>query len=60
MSSHFSKKHVFIESGPWLKVRWWKSWNSLEGRSGRWYPEWDIRVLTTRHEYQAIWHEGID
>ena len=41
-------------------MRWWKSWNSLEARSGRWYPEWDIRVLTTRHEYQAIWHEGID
>lgn len=32
-------------------LRWWKSWNSGEGRKGRWYPQWEMVVLTRATQY---------
>lgn len=32
-------------------LRWWKSWNSGEGRKGRWYPQWETVVLTSARQY---------
>lgn len=44
-------------SGPvqrWAHLKWWKSWNSGEGRKGRWYPQWEMVVLTRAREYQKV------
>lgn len=42
--------HGFVDS--WTHLRWWKSWNSGEGRKGRWYPQWEMLVLTRARQYQ--------
>lgn len=38
----------------WADLRWWKSWNSGEGRKGRWYPQWDMLVLTRARQYHMV------
>lgn len=35
-------------------LRWWKSWNSGEGRKGRWYPQWEMLVLIRATQYQRV------
>lgn len=35
-------------------LRWWKSWNSGEGRKGRWYPQWEMLVLIRARQYQRV------
>ena len=41
----------------WIKkkrfshLRWWKSWNSGDGRKGRWYPQWEMVVLIRATQY---------
>lgn len=38
----------------WTYLRWWKSWNSGEGRRGRWYPQWEMVVLTRARQYHKV------
>ena len=40
----------------WLNLRWWKSWASGEGRSGKWYPLWEIVVwrMAMENQNQAV------
>lgn len=38
----------------WTHLRWWKSWNSGEGRRGRWYPQWEMVVLTRARQYHKV------
>lgn len=45
------KKKLMKRIEKWTHLRWWKSWNSGEGRKGRWYPQWEMVVLIRATQY---------